>query len=467
MGFGFILAGFLFLANPVIHVIDIFPDCIGFWLIFTGLTKSAFFIDKLAEAKRGFWRLFLIDLVKAASIILWPYVSDTAFLLLSFVFSVLELMYFIPAMLNMIEGFSFAGVWYKGTAVYGKIPRRIFKYRNKMNDDGKYEKVLLPPKERGIIWRNFTIVFYCIRIFFTVLPEALAQVLYDRYVVRAMNVNYAEYKPAMYILLGFILCIIGIFWLAYTIRYVGSIMRDKTFIQSLKTKFTEDILPNTNLFTSIDMKRVLFLFAAAAVTSIMCNFDGVNVMIGAVSSVCIAAAAFILGKRMRPAYLAIPFSVIRAVLSVYNLLKQIEYYNDYSIESVDWVSTAYKLYYNLANMQVVEYILAIVPMLIVSICIIRAVRSHLDMIGVQTESVQYSQKARNAEIFTGIQLRFILNIVLMLINYVVCCIYPYAKVYIDVMSFITIAVTAVWVVQTLFLVYSVNIKVYDRLAGNY
>lgn len=467
MGFGFILIGFLFLINPVIHIIDFIPDCIGFLLIVRGLTKTSFFIDKLAEARRGFLKLFFIDLVKVAAILLWPYVSDTAMLLLSFVFSVLELMYFIPAMLNLLEGFSFAGVWYKGTAVYGAIPRRFFRYRKKVVEKGIYEKVPLPPRERGILWRNFTIVFYCIRIALTVLPEVLGQILYDRYVIYAMGVNYADYKPAMYILIALIMFIPGIVWLTYTIRYFGSILRDKCFLQALREKYTNDILPNTNLFISIDMKRVLYLYAAAVATSIICSFDGVNLMIGAVSSVCLIVAAWILGNKKKIAYLAIPFALVRAILSVINLLKQIQYFKDYTVDSVNWVTNAFKLYYNMAFMQLAEYIMAIVPMLIIAVCIALLIRQHLDLIGVQTESVQYSKKARNQEIYKVIQMRFVFNIILMLINFVVCCTYPFAKVYMDVISFIVTAVTGIWLAQTLFLVYTTNDKVYDRLAGNY
>lgn len=467
MGLGYMLTGFLFLGNPVIHVIDIFPDCIGFWLIVQGLTKCAFFIDKLAEAKRCFWRLFWIDLVKAVSILLWPYVADSAMLLLAFVFSILELMYFIPAMTNLMEGISFAGVWYKGTAVYATSPRRIFKYKRQLNEDGKYENIPLPAKERGIFWRNFTIVIYCIRIAFTLIPEAVGQMLYDRYMIHAMSVNLAEYKPLMYIILGFLLCIVGLFWVIGTVRYLGGILRDKVFIDLLIKKYKDDILPNTNLFIAIDMRRVLFLFAAVTVTSIMCSFDGVNLMIGALPALFLCFAALILGKRMHFAYAAIPFALIRIVLSIVNLLKQLEYFRDYSVDSVNWVSNAFKMYYNMAYLNMAEHLVAITPMLIIAICLIRSVRTHLDRIGIQEESVQYSQKARNKEIFNRIQIRGIFNIVLMAINYIVSAVYPFAKVYLDVMSFIVIAVTVVWVIQTLVFTYAVNNEVYDRMAENY
>ena len=49
MGIGYLLIGFLFLINPVIHVLDILPDCIGFFLIVKGLSKVSLFIALLRK----------------------------------------------------------------------------------------------------------------------------------------------------------------------------------------------------------------------------------------------------------------------------------------------------------------------------------------------------------------------------------------------------------------------------------
>ena len=112
MSIGYLLIGFLFLANPVIHILDIFPDCIGYFFIIKGLTKTAFFVDRIAESRRIFWKLALIDIIKVFAIGFWPFVSDSGLLLMTFVFSLLELLYFIPAITNLFEGMQFAALWY-------------------------------------------------------------------------------------------------------------------------------------------------------------------------------------------------------------------------------------------------------------------------------------------------------------------------------------------------------------------
>ena len=57
MGFGLVIAGFTLLFNPVIHVVDLIPDALGFLLIVIGLTKMSFFIGKIEQARSLFIKL--------------------------------------------------------------------------------------------------------------------------------------------------------------------------------------------------------------------------------------------------------------------------------------------------------------------------------------------------------------------------------------------------------------------------
>ena len=86
MRIGLILVGFLFLANPVIHVLDVFPDAIGYLLLMAGISKPALFVEHLADAKKWFGRLALITLCRSLAVFIWPGSTDSTMLLLTFVF---------------------------------------------------------------------------------------------------------------------------------------------------------------------------------------------------------------------------------------------------------------------------------------------------------------------------------------------------------------------------------------------
>ena len=75
MGFGMVLAGFILLFNPMIHVIDLIPDVIGFLLIAVGLTKTSFFVSRIDDARRLFWKLVIIEGIKLPSFLMIPYGS--------------------------------------------------------------------------------------------------------------------------------------------------------------------------------------------------------------------------------------------------------------------------------------------------------------------------------------------------------------------------------------------------------
>ena len=115
MGIGLVLAGLILLFNPVIIVVDVIPDAVGFFLIAAGLTKMSCFIGKIEEARQTFLKLAFVEVAKLFSIVILPYASGSADVLLAFVFGLIEGFLFVPAVRNLFEGLSFAALWYGGT----------------------------------------------------------------------------------------------------------------------------------------------------------------------------------------------------------------------------------------------------------------------------------------------------------------------------------------------------------------
>lgn len=451
MGFGYLLIGFLFLINPVIHVMDLLPDCIGFFLIVKGLSKPALFIDHLAASKSHFWKLALIDLVKVFAILFWPLVSDSGMLLLTFVFSIFEVLYFIPAISSLYEGMTFAALWYQGEAVYAKKVKK-----NKT-------------KELGTAWRNAAIVFYCLRVAASIAPELTALQLFDYVgVVHAGAIEYSYYKPFLYVLLGLIVLIVGIVWYVRTYRYWNGIRKDAFFCANLNRKYETDIVPNSGLFCAIRMKKVMFCYLAAVVTSLFFILEGVNILTGVISAGFLIAAALLMAKYVKLAYAVVPLALVRAGMAVWNLVQQYLYFSDYgSTEAVEWITNAYNMYYFMAFTETIEYIIAMVGAVLFLVCFMKAVRIHLEETGVQTEHIQYSKQSRDLEIYNMAGSRLLLNAALAIVNYIVACVYHYALVDISAMGVITTVVTLIWIAQTIFTVTLIGEQVYNRLAGEY
>jgi len=464
MGFGYLLMGFLFLINPVIHILDILPDCIGYWLIAMGLRKTSLFIGHLDTARGHFWKLALVDLAKVFSIGFWPYVSDTAMLLLAFIFSLVELLFFIPAIISLSEGMNYAGMWYQGESVYAKKYKKI-KVRQ---PDGLILKEKKPTAELGTKWRNFSIGFMVLRCAASVAPELTALQLFNNLgAVHAGAIDYSYYKPFLYVVLGLTVMITGLVWYVRTYRYWNGIRRDTIFTEQLRQKYEKDILSNDNLMCALRMKRVTVCFAAAAITSVFVVFDGVNVMTGAISSAFLVAAACMMGKDIKLAYISVPISLCRAALALWNLVLQFRYFAEYEVEAVLWFEDANEKYYFMAATEAAECVAAAAAMLVFLVAFTKAIRLHLAQTGIQTENAQYSKQNRDREVFRLIGSRLLLNGILAICNYGTAFAYPYALVNVDMMNIICVVVTCIWIAQTVTTVNLTNSQVYNRMAGDY
>ena len=132
-----------------------------------------------------------------------------------------------------------------------------------------------------------------------------------------------------------------------------------------------------------------------------------------------------------------------------------------------WLTNAYNMYYFMAFTETVEYIFAMIAVVLFLVCYMKTIRIHLEESGVQTEHSQYSKQSRDLEIYNMAGSRLLLNAALAIVNYIVSSAYHYALVDISAMGVITIAVTLIWIAQTIFTVTLIGEQVYSRIAGDY
>ena len=105
MGYGFIIAGIAFLFVPSFGIIDFMPDCIGFALILTGLSKTSRLNADLQSAYKSFRYLFFLTLAKL--LLLYPLTGvndEMTSMLYVFSFAIAETVFLIPAFSRLCEG---------------------------------------------------------------------------------------------------------------------------------------------------------------------------------------------------------------------------------------------------------------------------------------------------------------------------------------------------------------------------
>lgn len=301
MGFGAAVASAVFLFNPDIALIDIFPDFIGYLL----LTLSLRFARDLSPHFENAWKRFrLLTLVTVAKFIALFWVmgvltnaleKPTMLLLLSFVFSILELIWGIPAWFSFIEGLILHAQTAGGE--YPLLERGAKSYR--------------PGKNVSVSFRNTTVFFMIAKAFFANISEfsALSEHSYDD-----KAFNWYRFVGLYRILAVFIGAVIGVIWLVCALRFFIGIIKDEKLIESAKQKYETQVLPNTGLFIRRDIAFLLTVLCAAALLSADFYIDKVNFIPDTLSAV-LWAWTFI---KLKPYYAKYKMGL--AITGVYGVL---------------------------------------------------------------------------------------------------------------------------------------------------
>lgn len=462
MGFGLLIAGFMFLLNPVIHVVDILPDAVGFFLIFAGLTKMSYIVGKIQLSRDWFFKLAFLEVIKFFSIIFVPYTSGSALVLMTFVFGLAEIFLFVNAVNQLFEGISFAGLWYSGSSMYGNIAVRrtgIVKKTDGRKGIGRVTRNV----ERIAFIKRTVLGFYIFRVLATFVPEMTELQMYDNIgEVKAIGYRLTYYKPFLYVVFSIAVVIYAIVFAVRVCRYFGNIRNDGKFITSLTEKYERDILPKESFFTAIGMKRVLILFTFAVVTSFILPVDGVNICVGAISSILLIVAAVILRKYVKFAVLVIPAAAVRIVMSVVNFVLQIGYFREYTVEAVEWIEKAYNQYYTMTGVACVEYVIALASVIVFLTALMKAIKKHLEGFGVETESAQYSKRNRDLEIYNAVGGKLLLCSILAILHYSFACAFHYLLPSMDVISVIVMVVTLIYAAYAVYTVNFIGSMVYDK-----
>lgn len=263
MGFGAAVASAAFLFNPDIALIDILPDFIGYLL----LTLSLRFMRDLSPHFENAWRRFrLLTVVTVAKFISLFWVmgvltnaleKPTMLLLLSFVFSILELIWGIPAWFSFTEGLIIHAQTTGGE--YPLLEKGAKSYR--------------PGKNVSVSFRNTTVFFMIAKAFFANISEfsALSEHSYDD---KAFNwYRFVGLYRVFAVAIG---AVIGVIWLVCALRFLIGVMKDEKLIESAKSKYETTVLPNSGLFIRRDISFLLTLVCAATLLSADFYIDKVN-----------------------------------------------------------------------------------------------------------------------------------------------------------------------------------------------
>lgn len=365
LGMGLIIAAFFFLFNPNIIIIDLLPDVIGYMLMCMGLSQLSLINPSFEEATAKFKKMIFVSLGKfVAFILLFSLFNERerpyGFLLFAFAFLVLDLIFLIPAVKELFEGFIYLAGIHKSEIAYKK--------RRERSRKTYIEKIY-----------RLTVVFVIVKAALYTLPEFIVLVK-DEYIDRSFLMYMYEYINVFRILSALIVLVLGIVWLLRTVRFFTKLSNESVFIGNLREVFIAKALPREGLFIKKAIKNALIWFSVGAILSldlhVSMTLDNItsssitiskitlNILPDFLSAACFLIAAIILKnyikmskKLIRASSVYASFSILASILKVHFLVV----YGTYS--AINHMDEAFDSFYLLCSSTIVEN-LAFVAMIL-------------------------------------------------------------------------------------------------------
>ncbi len=459
MRIGMLIAGFIMLCNPVIYLIDVLPDVIGMALIALSLTKASYLVGKLDQARNLFQKLIIVEAVNFFSFAVVAISPGgekaTMALLLAFSFGVVELIFFIPAVVHLFDGLTDSGIGYSTASLFAaKKVKRIVR-------DPKSGRFIKTVKEKSLLTgtRNFVIFFYILRICASVLPELSSL---DDGVIRSGGVYLSSFRGLFYLFSSAVVIVFAVAYIIKISKCFGRIRRDREFISSINEKFEREVKPRVTLFISKRMKLVLVLFGLSLVTLVFRDLEVINYGTATLGCLFFVAAAVLMSKYNKIAIAAIPFAVINCGLTYYNNILSQRYFEEHKeIEAIYWVDEAHTMYYDMALLRLVEFVFAAAAALVFIIILIKVAKEHISLCGIRSENAQYSKQNRDAEIYRSVKSRLIAAMVFAVISMTVGGLYHYIAPSTQAAGALYVLASAVYIAYTIYSLNAVDDRIYD------
>ncbi len=349
----------VFLFNPNINIIDFLPDFIGYILLCMALVKLADLNDTLSEALSSFKKLILIDAAKVLAI-MWTFgmsvVSErnSSLLLWAFVFSVLELIFVIPAFLKLFKGLSEIGYLYENNSIIAS--KRAY-------SKNKTDKM-----------RTLTVIFIGFKSLMSLLPELL-NLSSPEYYDGNTTQNLYQFVGTIRLLAFVPTFIFGIVWICRVISYFTKISKDELLISGLNKAYAENVLPRNGIFIIRNVTTALLILVVSCVLCFDIRFENINAVPDFISAALLIFFFIVISKKTNvKKVVGIILGGIYFIVSALASFFEFKFFNDFYYSAVYRSQEALNAY----RIMVIASIASVVAFAAVFVFVILALKKVID-----------------------------------------------------------------------------------------
>lgn len=344
----YLILAVIFLFNPIISVIDILPDLIGYLFLLKFFHRMSYTNDKADDLCHSIKILCLVTGAKLISLILMPVLAaldQAMYLVFSFIFAILECIFGIPLINKMFNMFS---------------------------DFALYENNNMCANNSGI--RILTIAALVSKLAFACIPD-FTFLSISNGVDTPTGIDFVQFRPLLFTISTFLSLIIGIIWLFCILKYICKLFT-KNAIELLKEDYSNKEIGRELLFLSKDSMLYILIMCFASVFVIDFNLNLVNVLWDSFFTVILSLALILMS--VKDYFKGKLLIVIISVLSVFHLAADIalsvvatKFFDKYNLDSIQRVSLAEDMYFKMCILAGVSSLLFIVIVFLFTFSIYR------------------------------------------------------------------------------------------------
>ena len=349
-----LILSFIFLFNPIISVIDILPDFIGYLFLLRFFHTMSYTNDKADELCKSIKKLSLITGIKIITLLMMPTLislDQAMYMVFSFAFAILECIFGIPLIVKMFDMFSDIALYENNSAcANNEIIRRI------------------------------TIGAFAARLVFAAAPD-LTYLSISNGVDTPTGIDLAQFRPLLFTVSAFISFAVGLVWLVLIIRYVNRLFT-KNATNMLREDYAKRAVGRELLFLSKDCMFYLMAICFACAFVVDFNLNLVNIFLDSIFSVIITVVLALMS--VRDYYKEKLMLVVIGVLSVFHVsadialtVNAVNFFEKYNLNSIQRVSAAEDLYFKICTLSIISSVLFIAIVFLCCYSLNRSAKSTL------------------------------------------------------------------------------------------
>ena len=310
LGIGVWIAAAIFLFEPNINLVDIFPDVLGYVLLCNAISRIASLNDSVDDALGKFKKMILVSALKPLSIMLIygvfaEHERPTSVLLFTFCFSLAELLLLIPAYNTLFNGLL-----------------SLASRRGVGDDFGKKGFVALGERAQ-----RFTTVFVVVKVLCSTLPEltVLCNDIYTESIIMYLY-NFINHFRVIGVMVSLVF---GMIWLVRNCKFIRSLVKNDALMSSLTESFSEVVRIREGLFIQKNLSAGVFVFVIAAVLCVDLHVPDFNYIPDVLAAAMLALGAFLFRKYLIRYKKTVILSAVYFIFSAVASYIRVSYLEEY------------------------------------------------------------------------------------------------------------------------------------------